>query len=34
VDEGITFPERHVYLLALLSLTVFYAVFYGLERAA
>ena len=30
VDEGITFPERHVYLLALLSLTVF----YGLERAA
>jgi hypothetical protein len=30
VDEGITFPERHVYLLALLGLTVF----YGLERAA
>jgi hypothetical protein len=30
VDEGITFPERHVYLLALLSLTVF----YGLERTA
>ena len=30
VDEGTTFLERHVYLLALLGLIIF----YGLERAA